>query len=514
MHFDQIGLLLAEATVVAALLLSLFHRRGDWGLTPLFVAMGVFQHMQVVLATSVYVEVAPGVVLSPGSVVLFTATLFAVLLVYIHEDALEARKLIYGLIMANISLAALSFAAGLHVRSPATINEFNLPPEFFASDLRVMIVGTLCLFFDTILVIVVYEALSHRWLGSFFRLFLTVTGVLCFDQFLFATGAFAGTDEYTAKLVSGLIGKVFSGLFYSLVLWTYLRWSGNKSVVREPGYSWDVFQLLSYRQKFDLLGKEYDVLEERVRERTVKLDAVNRSLQSEIAGHKRTEATLREREQRLEALSRELLELQETERRNLARELHDEIGQLLTVIKMQMMSGQQESCDTRANLESAIETVDATIKQVRSLSLRLRPSILDDFGLIPALEWQAEQTQLRTGLVVDLTLEGESPRLSSPLETMFFRVAQEALTNAMRHSGAKTVSISFECDNSIATMTITDDGCGFDVSKLRTRSTGGLGLSGMRERVEVAGGVLTIRSEPRVGTHLFLSCQVSGDASG
>lgn len=247
MYLDQFVLLVAEATLVAGLLLLLFHRRDDWGLTPLFVALGVFQHMQVVLATSVYIEVVPGVIVSPGSVVLFTATLFAVLLVYIQEDAIEARKLIYALVMANIILAMLSFAAGLQVQSPATLNRFNLLPKFFISDLRIMVVGTLCLFFDTILVIVIYESLSHRWFGSFLRIFLTMTAVLCFDQFAFTTGAFFESESYFSKLISGFVGKCVSGLFYSSILWGYLQWRGNKHFERAPGYSWDVFQLLSYR---------------------------------------------------------------------------------------------------------------------------------------------------------------------------------------------------------------------------------------------------------------------------
>lgn len=496
MHVDQFILLLVEATLVGGLLLLLFHRRDDWGLSPLYVAMGGFQHMQVVLATTVYIEVVPGVTVSPGSVVLFTATLFAVLLVYIHEDAIEARKLIYALVLANMSLAALSMATGLQLQSPATSNSFQLPLEYFVSDVRVIFVGTFCLFIDTILVIVVYEALNHRRFGSFLRIFLTVTGVLCLDQLMFTTGAFIGTEGYSAKLFSGLIGKCVSGLFYSSVLWAYLQWLGNKHVERAPGYSWDVFQLLSYRQKFDILGEEYDVLEERVQQRTAELYNANRSL--------------REREQRLQTLSRQLLDAQETERRNLARELHDEIGQLLTVIKMQMRSAQEQHCRPNAtDFEDAVQTIDNTINQVRSLSLRLRPSVLDDLGLVPALEWQAEQIQSKTGIAVTVQADNLPARLSTELETVFFRIAQESLTNVMRHSQAKSANINVESNEGHVIMTILDDGIGFDATQVQTTTTGGLGIQGMKERVALVGGTLILNSRPSGGTQLVLSCELS-----
>jgi signal transduction histidine kinase len=238
---------------------------------------------------------------------------------------------------------------------------------------------------------------------------------------------------------------------------------------------------------------EYDVLEERVQHRTKELHSAN--------------CSLREREHRLETLSRELLNAQETERRNLARELHDEIGQLLTVIKMHLRSAQRKSDDVvTKDLDQAVQTIDDTINQVRSLSLRLRPSVLDDLGLIPALEWQADQVLEKTGIQVRLRADLEPLRLRSELETVFFRVAQEALTNVMRHSQATSVSILLSCLDSRMTMTIIDDGIGFDLTQVGSRTTGGLGLSGMRERVELVSGILTLKSEPGCGTQLSLEC--------
>lgn len=481
MDLTQIGLLAFEAALVASVLLLLFHRRSDWGLTPLFVAMGVFQHMQVVLAGEVYVSVAEGIVVSPGSVVLFTSTLFAVLLVYIHEDAIEARKLIYALVMANISLAILSVLVTMHT----TTTDPNQSPHQF---LRIMSVGTVCLLIDTILLIVIYEALGYRWFGSFLRILFTTTAVLWTDQLLFATAAFYGEPNLKSIVVSGLIGKSASGLLYSCILWAYVRWRGSAPEERASGYSWDVFRLLSYRQKFDLLGVEYDILEDRVQQRTVELQEAN---------------------ERLQELSRQLISAQETERRNLARELHDEIGQLLTVVKLQMRSAQNQPRDQAVeSLNQTIATIDETINQVRSLSLRLRPSILDDLGLQAALEWQAEQLTERTDIRVTFDGNLGVARIPTELETVCFRVAQEAMTNIMRHAEATKVEIRLDYTGTNISMRIQDDGRGFNVTTVKPRRTGGMGLSAMRERVELVQGTLGYESEPGKGTTLTLNCPI------
>lgn len=490
MHAGHITSLLAEATIVVVLLLLLFHRRRDWGLTPLFIAMGVLQHMQVVLAASVYVPIAPDIIVSPGSVVLFPSTLFAVLLVYIYEDAIETRKLIYALLMANISLALLSYSAGFHVTNPETINAYNLPREFFWSGLRIMTVGTLCLFLDSILIIVMYEALAFRRLGLFIRILLTMTAVLCLDQILFVTGAFVEDKTYQAKLVSGLVGKSGAAVFYSIILWAYLRLRGQQPPPRAAGYSWDIFRVLSYREKYDQLGEKFDALEERVLQRTAELNEANENLRS---------------------LSQQLLSTQETERRNLARALHDEIGQLLTVIRMQLKSAEPGATnEALRHLESAAGTIDETISQIRNLSLRLRPSMLDDLGLQPTLEWQVEQLMERTGTPVSLTCDLGEQELNQQQETVLFRVAQEAMTNVMRHADATQVTVALSHTTTHVVLSIRDNGIGFEPQRTM-HGKQGLGLAGMHERVELIGGELIISSEPDNGTELTVSCPIDSN---
>ena len=205
----------------------------------------------------------------------------------------------------------------------------------------------------------------------------------------------------------------------------------------------------------------------------------------------------------LQDLSRQLLNTQETERRNLARELHDEVGQLLTVVKLQLQGAQTGA---GGDLSTAVVTIDETINQVRSLSLRLRPSILDDLGLQPALEWQAEQLSQRAGVAVHVTGDLGPVRLPTEMETVFFRVAQESMTNVMKHAGAKSVDITLERSPTHVTMCVCDDGVGFDPAAVTTKRTGGFGLNGMRERVELVGAVLDIDSSPGNGTKLTLCC--------
>ncbi len=255
---SQILLMVAEAVLVSALLVFLFSLRGVLGLSPLYIALGVFQHMQVLLALSVYVEILPGVLVSPGSAVLFTSNLFTLLMVYIREDADEARKLIYGLLGANIVLSLLSLLFGLHLQSPSLRNPYQLPPELFYQNPRLLFIGTLTFFVDAILIIVAYEAISRTLAVSLFlRVYLTMALVLIVDSIIFSMGAFSGQTSFLSFLISGAAAKLVAAFLYSAILTLYLRrfeGSGNApSFERGLG---DLFQVLTYRQKYEILRAE------------------------------------------------------------------------------------------------------------------------------------------------------------------------------------------------------------------------------------------------------------------
>jgi PAS domain S-box-containing protein len=208
----------------------------------------------------------------------------------------------------------------------------------------------------------------------------------------------------------------------------------------------------------------------------------------------------------LQMFSRQLIEAQEDERRRIARELHDQIGQVLTAVKMNLHAVQRFSQASEAScyLKENIESVDEALRLVRDLSVDLRPPVLDDFGLATGLRWYAGRYAMRTGLEVEVVIElpDEQERFSRDLETACFRIAQEALTNVARHSRATSVLLHLVKNGTVLLLSVTDDGVGFDVESLRKRAprASTLGLISMQERAHAAGGTIEIKSVISKGT--------------
>ena len=196
---------------------------------------------------------------------------------------------------------------------------------------------------------------------------------------------------------------------------------------------------------------------------------------------------------------RRVVEAQELERARLARELHDETGQALTSILLGLKPLEQsaESAEAQQALESVRELVISTLQNVRRLAVELRPSALDDFGLVPAVERLAETFREQSGLRVDLESQLGEARLPRDAETTLYRVIQEALTNVLKHAGARRVSILLQRKSGAVVAVVEDDGSGFDPGDTRADA---LGLVGMRERVSLVGGRLQVESTPGAGT--------------
>ncbi|MCU1268076.1 MAG: hypothetical protein JWM21_4394 [Acidobacteria bacterium] len=203
---------------------------------------------------------------------------------------------------------------------------------------------------------------------------------------------------------------------------------------------------------------------------------------------------------------RRLIEAQETERENIARELHDEIGQVLTAVRINLQSALRSSGKETflLRIEDSIAVVDEALKQVRELSLQLRPSLLDDMGLTAALRWYANRYALRTGFTVEIQSDCENGRLRRELETACFRIAQEALTNIARYTEATRVLIELKRAQGTLALLIRDDGPGFDVEALFNNASAGaaLGLRGMEERALSLEGHFQINSAPGRGTEV------------
>jgi len=226
----------------------------------------------------------------------------------------------------------------------------------------------------------------------------------------------------------------------------------------------------------------------------------------DITKRRRAEEKLKGYSRQLQVLSRRLVEAQETERRKIARELHDEIGQALTAIQLnlQAMLPSFSTKTTSSRLKASLEMVDHVLKQVRDISLNLRPLILDDLGLEPALRWFIKRQALLAGFQAWFHADPLKRRLKLAIETECFRVAQEALTNVARHAQAKTVSVELRKEAGQLHLRVRDDGIGFDVGAVREQAVRGasLGLLSMEERAALAGGGLEFKSVPGKGTEV------------
>jgi signal transduction histidine kinase len=211
----------------------------------------------------------------------------------------------------------------------------------------------------------------------------------------------------------------------------------------------------------------------------------------------------------LEKLSRKLLGLQEEERRSLARELHDEIGQALTAVKITLQSARTgEASPDRSAIDRAIEIVQRSLDQTRNLSLNLRPSVLDDLGLVPALRWLLDRQAGLNGWFTQFSAEPTLARLPTIVEVTCFRVAQEALTNVARHAQARRVQVDVSLEGAaLLQLVVRDDGIGFDVPAAFASAAAGksLGLLGMHERATLARGHIGITSKPGKGTEIRAS---------
>jgi len=239
--------------------------------------------------------------------------------------------------------------------------------------------------------------------------------------------------------------------------------------------------LLRIQQAEAALRRVHAELEARVQERTAELAQANVALR---------------------AMSLRLVEVQEEERRAVARELHDEAGQILTGLKMAVDQSLRDAPEPmHARLNEAVELSNQLVGLVRNLSLKLRPQILDDLGLLVALEWHFKRYTQQTGIQVEFRRTALPDRLPSRLESAIFRIAQEALTNVARHARVNSVTVRLWQDPERVGLQVEDQGPGLDVeAALEARNS--MGLASMKERAELLGGEFTLDSKPGQGARL------------
>ncbi len=230
------------------------------------------------------------------------------------------------------------------------------------------------------------------------------------------------------------------------------------------------------------------------------------SVVQDISDRRHAARMLVEYSERLAHLSHRLLSVQEEERRALARELHDHVGQQLAALKLnlEMLRRSHPELAEERRLADSVAITDEVMSQIGDTALDLRPAILDDLGLSSAVRWYARQQEKRSGLQIMVRAEVEQ-RLPDPIETAAFRIVQEAVNNAIRHGGGGAhIRVELAADRQWLSLDISDDGCGFNPDA-RTTSDGqprGMGLLSMRERVELLGGSFRLRAAPGAGASI------------
>ncbi|MEE8152253.1 MAG: PAS domain S-box protein [candidate division NC10 bacterium] len=263
------------------------------------------------------------------------------------------------------------------------------------------------------------------------------------------------------------------------------------------------FKDITERKRADeSLRRAHDELERGVQERTAELSKAIGILEEQIAERHRVEERLRRSEDQLRALSGHLRAAQEEERARIAREVHDELGQSLTALKIDLTWLSQRLAGERVELQTKIQTmthlIDETVQAVRRIATELRPGVLDHLGLVAALEWQVREFQERTGLVCALKKSPDDLVLDTARATTVFRICQEALTNVARHAQATKVEISLKITGRKLVLEVRDNGRG--IPEHAVADPRSVGLMGMRERILPWGGNIRIQGVEGKGT--------------
>jgi len=247
-------------------------------------------------------------------------------------------------------------------------------------------------------------------------------------------------------------------------------------------------------------------LEARVLARTRELESANRDLQNEIARRESAEEALRLSRNELELLSQQLIQAQERERRRIAQELHDSVGQSLSAIKYSLeraaeLHRQGRHTDTQPLLVRTVERVRDTIKDIRGIAMDLRPSVLDDLGVASALEWLCREFgETYTHIGVHTRIAASNEDIPPRLETTIFRCAQELLNNVAKHAKADHVSVELVRESNLVGLMVCDDGVGLPAADSSGSFGMGHGIRNLRERAQMTGGKLTLSGDSNFGT--------------
>ena len=335
------------------------------------------------------------------------------------------------------------------------------------------------------------------------------------------------------KTLSDSIINSLPGMFYLFdKTYKYIRWNKNKEIY--TGYTAEEITNMSPLDFFQ--GEEKDLIRHTIEQGfskgklAVEVHLVHKSgkripfyftgitvqyegklcllgMGIDITERKKAQDELAHSYDAIRQLTNHLQDIREEERIHIAREIHDELGQQLTVMKMDLSWLNKKVFPddefVKQKLKSLTEMLDGTVKSVRRISSELRPSLLDDMGLIAAMEWQLNEFEQRSGIKTSLSAPGVEKQLPDSVKTGLFRIFQESLTNVARHAHAENVRVSLKHSDGKIVLSIEDDGKGFDKKKIAGKRT--LGILGMKERTLMMGGEYEINSSPGKGTTVLVA---------
>lgn len=326
-----------------------------------------------------------------------------------------------------------------------------------------------------------------------------------------------GVEAPTRSLLAiAVLGPLLAGLKLLIQPADGVAWLGQANRLLFSVLIWVAVGLEWVRRTLEAGRRENSrELERQVRERTADWQAANRKLASEVAERKAAEATIIDYTQRLQALTQQLVEVRDAERKALATELHDRIGQNLSALNMslnlnlallatQLPPAAMDAA--RARINDTLALVEQTTEAVRGVMEELHPALLEQYGLTTALRWHGEEFSGRTGIAFHCLASETFPRLRGQVETTLFRIAQEALINVAKHADANEVSIALERTTAGIALTVADNGIGIgEPTANRSPASGGWGLAIMAERARSIGAELRIAPGAGRGTTVVVS---------
>lgn len=475
---QNLVILIFEAMAIYLLVLGAHSLRHRIGAAPFYTILGgITAIMSWVTDADVQVELA-GITFMVGSTVFYTSLLLGVFVVYVFDGPRATRTAI--LTVAGVSALVPLIAAVLHLQmqlfDTSPLSQVPLP------GLRINTASVVATILDLIFLAMAWEILGSPLvrMNTWFRCFLTLLGVMWLDVVLFSTGAFLGKPDYLSIMEGTLYSRLVISVFASPFLYLYLHWQSRK-----PGCAFENRPVMAILKEVAEVRAELN------------------QAQQEIERRKEAEMALQRSEGRYRRLAQHTDQILEAERGHLADELHDHLGQMLTALKIDLSTCENNielTPDMKARAGEMHRLLNDGIRRVHLLCRQLRPGSLDDIGLEGALEDLVSGWSEYSGIPCDLNVRG-GMELSKEKRTALFRFIQTALSNVSLHAKASQVCVDVhrEPPDKII-FSVTDNGRG--MSPGVENNPASFGLMSMRERVEALGGSLRIESAPGKGTRI------------